>query len=181
MHLVPEIAGIAVGSGGRLGYVRQLDLRLVELGSPEILPETETWLNAPDWIDPNSLPAARGKVEFRTDVDDEQLRALFGSAFCLVAPALDEDYGLTAIEAMRHGLPVITCTDSGHLKYFVEDGVTGLDVNPNGAAISTAVRFLSEHPEKAAEMGACGRERSLEFTWERALREFDVGLEAVLA
>ena len=181
MHLAPDILGVAVGRGGRLGFVRSLDHELASQGAPEALADAETWLNAPAWIDPNTLPPPRSNVEFRTDVDDEQLVELFRSAFCLVAPALEEDYGLTAIEAMRHGVPVITCSDSGHLSYFVEDNVTGLVVDPSGAAISAALRFLLENPERAAEMGACGRVRASEFTWQRALREFDSGLEAVLA
>ena len=181
MHLAPDISGIAVGSGGRLGYVRQLDLNLALRGVPPTLADTETWLNTTDWIDPDLVCASGSNVDFRTNVDDEQLGKLFQSAFCLVAPALEEDYGLTAIEAMRHGLPVITCSDSGHLKRFVDDGVTGLIVNPSGAAISVAMRYLVENPDRVEEMGECAREFASQFTWERALGEFDAGLEAVLA
>ena len=82
---------------------------------------------------------------------------------------------------MRHGLPVVTCSDSGHLTHFVDHGSTGLIVDPSGAAISTAVRQLHEHPDDAAEMGRRGRDVAAQFTWQRALSEFDAGLQAVLA
>jgi glycosyltransferase involved in cell wall biosynthesis len=181
MHLAPNIPGVAVGSGGRLGYVRQFDADLARHGVPATLGDAETWLNTTEWIDPQSVPSSGSNVDFRTNVDDEQLGELLRSAFCFVAPALEEDYGLTAIEAMRHGVPVITCSDSGHLKHFVDDGVTGLIVSPSGPAISAAMRYLAENPERAAEMGECGREVASRYTWQRALREFDLGLEAALA
>jgi glycosyltransferase involved in cell wall biosynthesis len=180
MHLAPEIVGVSVGAGGRLGYLRLLDQRLSEHGAPETLDPRDTWLNSPEWIDPAGFPSAISNVEFRTEIDDDELRALFASAFCLVAPALDEDYGLTAIEAMQHGVPVITCTDSGHLTAFVEDGVTGLVVEPTGAAIAAAVRQLAGAPELVDEMAEHCRRQASSFTWQRALSEFDDGLEAVL-
>lgn len=180
MHLAPEIVGVSVGAGGRLGYLRQFDQRLREFGAPESLDPTDTWLNSPAWIDPCGFSSATTNVEFRTELDDDGLGALFASAFCLVAPALDEDYGLTAIEAMQHGVPVITCTDSGHLTTFVEHDVTGLIVEPTGSAIATAVKHLASHPDLVTEMAENCRGRASSFTWQRALREFDDGLEAVL-
>lgn len=181
MHLVPGVRGLAIGGGGRLGFARQLDLRLSEQGAPEHLCPAETWLNTPRWIDPDELPSGVSNVTFRESVDSDGLRSAFESALCLVAPALDEDYGLTAIEAMQHGVPIVTCTDSGHLTYFVEHGVTGLVVEPTAAAIAGAVRELADDRQRATTMGAAGQARAAEYTWARAFAEFDEGLGAVLS
>jgi glycosyltransferase involved in cell wall biosynthesis len=181
MHIAREVPAVAVGAGGRLGFVRQLDHRLAEHGAPDVLDPTETWLNDAPWIDPATVPPCTSPIEFRSGIDDAELQARFADAFCCVAPALEEDYGLTAIEAMLHGVPVVTCSDSGHLTHFVEHEVTGLIVEPDGAAIAAAVRRLAADSEFAARLGANGRERAAEFTWDRALREFDLGLEAVLS
>ena len=54
------------------------------------------------------------------------LRARAGVAFV----PHDEDFGLVVLEAMQAGRPVITCTDSGGPRELVEDGVTGLVVDP---------------------------------------------------
>jgi glycosyltransferase involved in cell wall biosynthesis len=180
MHLAPEVDAVSVGAGGRLGFLRRLDLDWAENGAPDVIPDSETWLNDPIWTDPSQVPPSSSNVQFRTGIGDDELRSLFERSFCLVAPALDEDYGLTAIEAMRLGLPVITCRDSGHLTWFVDDGVTGLVVEPTGLAIRDAVRTLRDDPERAVEMGAEGRRRAAELTWERALRQFDAGLAEVL-
>ena len=40
---------------------------------------------------------------------------------------------------------------------------------------------LVENPDRVEEMGECARKFASQFTWERALGEFDAGLEAVLA
>jgi glycosyltransferase involved in cell wall biosynthesis len=181
MHLAPDSAGLAVGTGGRLGFVRQLDKRLSEQGAPGVLADSETWLNMPEWIDPETLGSYKTNLVYRTDVADDDLSDCYRSAFCLVAPALAEDYGLTVIEAMQHGLPVITCVDSGHLTRFVEDGVTGFVVEPNGAAIAEAIRELDGDRDRAGKMGAAGRELAESFTWTRAFEDFDRGLRAVLS
>jgi len=77
------------------------------------------------------------------------LRRAMASAVCVVAPAYDEDYGLTAIEAMAAGTPVIVCRDGGGLVELVDHGVTGLVVEPTGAAIATAIRSLTDDPDLA--------------------------------
>ena len=181
MHLTSDVQGVMVGAGGRLGFVRRFDRELTDGDPPAVLDPHSTWLNAADWIDPSSIPPATGSVEFRTDVSDDELEACLDSAFCLVAPALLEDYGLTAIEAMQAGVPVITCNDSGNLTEFVEDGVTGLIVEPTGAAIAQAVQRLANDPDEARTMGEAARDAASHFNWERALREFDAGIEAVLS
>ena len=78
----------------------------------------------------------------------DELGALYRGALCVVAPALDEDYGLTALEAMLHGKPVIVCRDGGGLADLVEDGVTGIVVEPDGPSIAAAVASLTADPER---------------------------------
>ncbi len=72
---------------------------------------------------------------------------------------------------MTYGLPLVVCSDGGGLTWFVEDGVTGFVVEPTGRAIADAVEKLRKDPGLVAEMGAAGRERARDFTWERAMEE----------
>ncbi len=99
----------------------------------------------------------------------------------MVAPAYDEDYGLTAIEAMAHGCPVIVCTDGGGLTELVADERTGLIVDPTPRAIADAVERLVGDPDLAAELGANGVERAAELSWANAEAELLEGLERVLS
>ena len=63
----------------------------------------------------------------------------------LVAPAVDEPYGMTVLEAGSHGLPVVATRSGGHPE-MVQDGVTGLLVPPDDPkALARALeRLLDE-------------------------------------
>ncbi len=95
-----------------------------------------------------------------------ELTAYYETADVLVAPSRWEGFGLTAVEAMRAGLPVIA-TRVGGLTEVVEHGVTGLLVEPNSsAAFVNAIR--SAGTEALKSMGEAGRQRFLErFTLDR--------------
>ena len=174
--------GVAVGAGGRLGWAKQL---VHEYHSGQRDPDGDSssvWLCAPGYVPPESVPDASGAVvELRGAVDDVTLSKLYAGALCVVAPAYAEDYGLTAIEAMAHGKPVIVCEDGGGLTELVEDGVTGLVVEATGRSIADAVVRLRDDPELASALGVRAKEEAAAYTWSRALREFHHGLEQVLS
>jgi glycosyltransferase involved in cell wall biosynthesis len=94
------------------------------------------------------------------------LTAYYQSADLLVAPSRWEGFGLTAVEAMRAGLPVIAARVGG-LTEVVEHGVTGLLVEPNSSrALVEAIRSVGA--ESLQSMGAAGRQRFAEhFTLDR--------------
>jgi len=54
---------------------------------------------------------------------------------------------------------------------FVEDGVSGMVVEPTAVAIAEAVDKLHSDPDMAAEMGRAALKRSREYTWERGWAE----------
>ena len=181
MHLLDGVPGIAVGAGGRLGLVQRLDEQFARNGTAEEIPAEDLWLNSPPWVEPRRTQVVGSPLVFRPDIPSDEVRRLIVEARCLVAPALLEDYGLTVIEAMQHGVPVVTCRDSGHLLEFVEHGVTGLVVEPNGPAIAEAVQRLLGDPGWAQELGRAGRERAACYSWERAFEELDLGVEAAMS
>ncbi|HSX27959.1 MAG TPA: glycosyltransferase [Candidatus Saccharimonadales bacterium] len=63
-------------------------------------------------------------VEFKTNVNDHDIVAYFQQAKALIWPQ-EEDFGVTAVEAMAAGTPVIAYQKGGASDY-VKDGVTGL-------------------------------------------------------
>jgi glycosyltransferase involved in cell wall biosynthesis len=123
----------------------------------------------------------RSNVDVVGRVDDATLDRLYRAASCVVAPAFDEDYGLTAIEAMTYGRPVVVCDDGGGLADLVDDGVTGLVVAPTGRAIAEAVQALVADPERRRAMGEAGLAQAASFTWERAAAELQSAIGEVLA
>jgi glycosyltransferase involved in cell wall biosynthesis len=180
-RLASDIPAVAVGTGSRLGLLRLLDHRLTLNGSADAVDSRKVWCNNDPLIDAKTVDVPETNLHFAGSVSDAELERYYRDAICVVAPALLEDYGLTVIEAMRYGKPLIVCNDGGHLCHLVEDGVTGLVVEPTGRAIADAMRFLVDNPDVADAMGRRGREVAATFTWSRAMREFEAAIEATLA
>ncbi len=129
---------------------------------------------------PRMGPAGTGRVRFVSHVLGNELERLYREARCVVAPAFDEDYGLTAIEAMAWGAPLVVCEDGGSLAELVSQTGAGEVVAPDHRAISDAVRRIAYDPELARHYGAAGREAvEHRFTWSAAFEQLDDALQAV--
>jgi glycosyltransferase involved in cell wall biosynthesis len=100
----------------------------------------------------------------------------YASALCVVCPAFDEDYGLTCLEAMALGKPVIACVDGGGYVELIEDGVDGFLVQATGPAIAAAIDRLKDQ-SVARAMGARGREKAKAYTWPRAIDQLEHALQ----
>ncbi|HSX18889.1 MAG TPA: glycosyltransferase, partial [Candidatus Saccharimonadales bacterium] len=87
---------------------------------------------------------AGDNVEFLGYVEDSELVELYAGAKAFLALATDEDFGITPVEAMLCGTPVIAYNGGGY-KETVVDGKTGLFFDSADAeSLSLTVkRFLS--------------------------------------
>jgi len=187
LHRLPGVAGVIVGTGGRHDWIRAVDRHL---GAPGVdldaVDERRLWCST-GLLDPDDplgvaspTTGARSNITLAGAVDDATLSHLYATAPCVVAPAHDEDYGLTAIEAMAHGAPVIVCTDGGGLADLVTHEVDGLVVEPTGAAIATAVERVLTDRDLAAGLAEGGRRRAAATTWRRADAQLRVALALAL-
>lgn len=177
-HRLPSVV---IGDGGRLGWVQELARRWFSGTSEPDEPATATWLRpVPERFVREGRPGHIGVIDFRGRVDESELAARYRRALCVVAPAYREDYGLTVLEAMHHGRPVIVCTDGGGLVDFIDDGVEGLVVEPHPRAIAEAVRRLADDRVMAAAMGRAGRARAASYTWARAAGDLTRTVRALL-
>ncbi|MGI9611362.1 MAG: glycosyltransferase family 4 protein [Acidimicrobiales bacterium] len=148
-----------VGGGSRLEVAVSLD---AELGADPTLAahldDAATWRNrgifTKGWAPFEGSPS--GRVSFEGEVDDRRRDELYASASLVVAPAYREDYGLTVLEAMARGRPVIVCSDGGGLTELVEDGENGLVVEPTAKALAAGIERILDDPAAAARMGAAG-------------------------
>jgi glycosyltransferase involved in cell wall biosynthesis len=176
MRRLPEVPAVVVGSGGRRDWVRSVDHRLARPGTDlDAVDDRARWCCRPD-VDEPAPEGWRSNVAVEDRVDDATLAHLFATAPCVVAPAYDEDYGLTAIEAMAHGAPVVVCDDGGGLADLVTHEVDGLVVPPTGAALAAAVERVLTDADLAGSLAAGARARAARTSWRRAEDEIRLAL-----
>ncbi|MDF0593755.1 glycosyltransferase [Methanotrichaceae archaeon M04Ac] len=101
------------------------------------------------------------------EVSDEELTDLYARSKGLICTALDEDFGLTPVEAMASGKPVIAVKEGGFLESVI-DGVTGRLVEARSDRIAEAIREISKEGCLAYK-DAC-RERAEDFSEETFIR-----------
>jgi len=99
---------------------------------------------------------------------EPDLAALLGGAAALVHPALYEGFGLTALEAMGAGVPVIAARSPG-LAETCADAV--LYVDPHDAdGLADALGRVAAEPALRAALAARGRDRAAAFSWRASAR-----------
>jgi glycosyltransferase involved in cell wall biosynthesis len=108
----------------------------------------------------------QGEVEFAGFVG--AVPGFLSAIDIFVLPSLYEGLGVSVLEAMAAGKPVVA-TRAGGLPEIVDDGVTGVLVPPGDAqALARALASLVSNPTLARQMGSKGRERVLRgFTMEK--------------
>ncbi len=89
-----------------------------------------------------------------------------------VLPSLREAFGLSIVEAMASGVPVVA-TDTGGARDIVENGKSGLLVPPGDSdSLLRAIKTLLDNPGQRHDMAKNGLERAkTHFTAERMAKE----------
>ncbi len=100
--------------------------------------------------------------------DDEELAALYRGARCLVFPSLYEGFGIPILEAMACGTPVVTSIGGA-----TEEVAGGAAVLVDPRDPTSIAGGIAEAEHRRVELIRLGRERSQEFTWQRAADEVD--------
>lgn len=99
------------------------------------------------------------------------LTAFFAGIDLFVMPSRTEAWGLAALEAMAHEVPVVASGIQG-LAEIVEAGRSGWLVPPNNAeALAAAIQDAASDPNRLRQFGRAARERAAEFTVERMVSQ----------
>ncbi|OWW19781.1 glycosyltransferase family 4 protein [Noviherbaspirillum denitrificans] len=111
----------------------------------------------------------------------EQLRYYYSAANVFVTTPWYEPFGITPVEAMACGTPVVG-TAVGGIKTTVVDGETGCLVPPNDPeALAEKLVWLQRHPHIAQRMGWAGMRRAYQhFTWRNVATHIAAVYESVL-
>jgi glycosyltransferase involved in cell wall biosynthesis len=97
-------------------------------------------------------------VRFLGNVSERELIDLYARSEGFLTTAIDEDFGITPVEAMASGKPVVATKEGGYLET-VLDGQTGLLISPDADAIRHAVEEISKDPVRYRE--ACQKRAQL--------------------
>jgi phosphatidylinositol alpha-mannosyltransferase len=113
-------------------------------------------------------------VEFLGRVSDEEKAQLFRTAEVYVSPATGgESFGIVLLEAMAAGTAIVASDIHGY-KGVVRRGREGLLVQPREPKeIAAAIARLLGDDELRSAMGAAGRERAEDYSWERVTAKVD--------
>ena len=122
----------------------------------------------PDWR-PLARDLGIGDRIYCAPVAEDDLATLYSAADCFAFTSLYEGFGLTPLEAMACGAPVV-CSDTTSLPEVVGDAA--LLVDPHDTrALSAAMAQILTSTETAQKLRAWGIARAGQFTWERVARQ----------
>lgn len=158
---------------GRLAPVKGIEVLLEAAKRIHHDDPTTTFVMAGPWQMPKP-PEAYGLELNRKSSDGvlwigpqqpSELMNWYQRAMLFVMPSYFESFGISVVEAMAFGLPVV-CTRAGGVPEIVDDGVTGLIVEPGDASqlAESISRLLGDRAERQ-RLGQAAREK--------VLREFD--------
>jgi glycosyltransferase involved in cell wall biosynthesis len=108
-------------------------------------------------------PPFAGRVQHLGYVTGAARQALYAEAAALVVPSFHEGFGLTALEAMAAGVPVVAAS-RGSLPELV--GSAALLVDPTDTAgMARAILAAAFDTSTRARLSAAGRERAARYSW----------------
>ena len=111
-----------------------------------------------------ALPYESERVIFTGYFPDSDLPGLYARASLLVLPSLEEGFGLTALEAMACGIPVIA-SRAGALPELIGDA--GLLFEPaDSATLASHIHKCLNDRALSTYLGEQGRQRARQFSWQ---------------
>lgn len=121
---------------------------------------------APEELRAVEESSGRARIDVLGYVTAEQLDALYRRASIFAFPSLDEGFGMPILEAMAHGVPVLTSNCSAMPEVAGDAAVL---VDPRG--IGDALARLAADEMLRADLARRGLERARQSTWESALKK----------
>lgn len=105
-------------------------------------------------------------------VKDEMLPSAYSSADIFVSASDTETFGLTFVEAMNFGIPVIGVNRLG-AKEVIQDGKNGFLVEPdNESQIASAISKLLRNPQLRKKLGSQGKKDAKKYDMNEVSKEF---------
>jgi len=167
-----------VGNGQSSGVRDGLQAVPYVRNVPDLVLAGKATEDAAPWLDRISRPPLNGFVRYLGYVDAEQRRALFEGARLLVQPSFEEGFGLSVLDAMTLGVPVVAA-NRGSLPEVLGDAGPLVDPEKTAELASAIARVLNDD-EYAAACTSKGLVRARAFRWDQTARVvYDTYREAI--
>jgi glycosyltransferase involved in cell wall biosynthesis len=138
------------------------DWSLVLAGSP-------TGYGAAQILERIEMSRAKDRIHVAGYVSPQELEDFYARAAIFALPSLDEGFGIPVLEAMAHGVPVVTSNCSALPEVA---GDAALLVDPmNADQLAATLSQLANNPEMRDFLAKTGFERVAAFPWRRAVDE----------
>jgi glycosyltransferase involved in cell wall biosynthesis len=108
------------------------------------------------------------RVEFLETISDSEMIFKLRSSYGLIHAASEEPFGLTPVEAMACGTPVIAMRDGGPAETVLENETGYLAEKAGAEEIAHGMRWLIERRADMDRISSKCVTRAAEFSWERA-------------
>jgi glycosyltransferase involved in cell wall biosynthesis len=138
------------------------DWRLVLAGSP-------TGYGAEQIVEQIQRSTARERIEIAGYVTGDKLQQLYSTAKLFAFVSLDEGFGIPILEAMAHGVPVLT-SDRSALPEVCGDAAITVDPLSTDR-IASSLELLMADEALRCVLCEKGRRRAAGFSWENCVRE----------
>jgi glycosyltransferase involved in cell wall biosynthesis len=109
------------------------------------------------------------RVTILDSVPFEEMVRLYSECLAVYFAPFQEDYGFVTVEGFLSHKPVVTTPDSGGPLEFVEDGVTGLVVDPQPEKLGDCLDQLHRDRERTRALGEAGYERVKGIGWDTVI------------
>jgi glycosyltransferase involved in cell wall biosynthesis len=127
----------------------------------------QSWI--PDWIEYHQNPPQEFIVN-----------EIYNRSSIFLSPSWSEGFALPPMEAGACGCAIVA-TDSGGIRDFVENGVTGLLSRPKDPlALAENMSRLLGDEELRVRLATAGNDRMKHFTWERSATSLEEFIKASL-
>ena len=124
------------------------------------------------------------RIHFLGDISEEEKRVYYYAAdvFCMPSHLRSEAFGLSQVEAMATGLPVVSTRIASGVPFVNQDGVSGLTVEPaNPVALAEAINAILEDNSLRERLAAGARNRARTmFTAQRMCQDVMAVYDSVL-
>lgn len=112
-------------------------------------------------------------------VDEQTKHEILAGAWVHLCPSVKEGWGIVIMEAAAHGVPTVAYRSAGGVAEAIVEHETGLLAEDFDDFVRHTDTLLRDKPLRKA-MGAAGRQRAQQFSWEESLDAFESVVHSAL-